>query len=142
MMNLDNIGDNELEEEELLAVLYGIMNTFITFLNMICAFFVLSESDMPTNVLQMRKRYSLVSRVPEQIKYMRKVTGNSDEDCINHLRMSRGVFSRIRHLLETSGGLQSTRNCTIAEQIMVIDPVEEIVSDDEDSDDGVDGHSQ
>ncbi|KAL8495750.1 hypothetical protein ACS0TY_019752 [Phlomoides rotata] len=30
--------------------------------------------------------------------------------------MSRGVFSRFCHLLETSGGLKSTRNCTIVEQ--------------------------
>ncbi|KAL8487309.1 hypothetical protein ACS0TY_023840 [Phlomoides rotata] len=64
-MDLDYKGDNELEEEELLALLYGIF----------------------------------------------------DEDCINHLRRSRGVFSRLCYLLETSGGLQSTRNCTIAEQV-------------------------
>ncbi|KAL8555612.1 hypothetical protein ACS0TY_003424 [Phlomoides rotata] len=67
----------------------------------------------------MHTRYSLVSRVPGQINYMRKVIGISDEDCINHLRMSRGVFSRFCHLLETSGGLKSTRNCTIAEQVVM-----------------------
>ncbi|KAL8484457.1 hypothetical protein ACS0TY_026947 [Phlomoides rotata] len=33
--------------------------------------------------------------------------------------MSRGVFSRFCHLLETSGGLKSTRNCTIAEQAVM-----------------------
>ncbi|KAL8523988.1 hypothetical protein ACS0TY_013807 [Phlomoides rotata] len=65
----------------------------------------------------MRTRYSLVSRIPGQINYMRKVIGISDEDCINHLRMSRGVFCRFCHLLETSGGLKLTRNCTIAEQV-------------------------
>ncbi|KAL8547123.1 hypothetical protein ACS0TY_006734 [Phlomoides rotata] len=64
----------------------------------------------------MRTRYSLVSRVPGQINYMRKVIGISDEDCINHLRMSRCVFSRFCHLLETFGGLKSTRNCTIVEK--------------------------
>ncbi|KAL8528859.1 hypothetical protein ACS0TY_006355 [Phlomoides rotata] len=48
---------------------------------------------------------------------MQKVIGISDEDCINHLRMSRGVFCRFCHLFETSGGLKSTRNCTIAEQV-------------------------
>ncbi|KAL8484458.1 hypothetical protein ACS0TY_026948 [Phlomoides rotata] len=84
-MDLDNRGDNELEEGEILALLYGLMNTFVSFLNMICAFFVLLESELPTNVVQMRTRYSLVSRIPEQINYMRKVVGISDEDCINHL---------------------------------------------------------
>ncbi|KAL8528719.1 hypothetical protein ACS0TY_006246 [Phlomoides rotata] len=31
--------------------------------------------------------------------------------------MSRGVFSRFCHLIETSGGLKETRNCTIVEQV-------------------------
>ncbi|KAL8512448.1 hypothetical protein ACS0TY_018792 [Phlomoides rotata] len=31
--------------------------------------------------------------------------------------MSRCAFSRLCHLIEISGGLQSTRNCTIAEQV-------------------------
>ncbi|KAL8497922.1 hypothetical protein ACS0TY_021318 [Phlomoides rotata] len=84
---------------------------------MICAFFVLSESELPTKVVYIRKCYSLVSRVSGQIKYLRKVIEISNEDCINHLRMSRGAFSRLCYLLETSGGLQSTRNCTIAEQV-------------------------
>ncbi|KAL8512393.1 hypothetical protein ACS0TY_018760 [Phlomoides rotata] len=118
-MDLDYKGDIELGEEELLALLYGLMNTFVTFLNMMCAFFVLCETEIPTNVVQIRKHYSIVSRVPEQIKYLRKVIGISDEDCINHLRMSRGVFSRLCYLLETSGGLQSTYNCTIAEQVAI-----------------------
>ncbi|KAL8484353.1 hypothetical protein ACS0TY_026870 [Phlomoides rotata] len=116
-MDVENIAEVELEEDELLTVLYGIMNTFITFLNMICAFFVLSESELPTYVVYLRKCYSLVSRVPGKIKYLRKVIRISYEDCINHLRMSRGAFSRLCYLLETSSGLQSTRNCTIAEQV-------------------------
>ncbi|KAL8543779.1 hypothetical protein ACS0TY_004363 [Phlomoides rotata] len=58
-MDLDNRGDNELEEEELLALLYDLMNTFVSFLNMISAFFVLLESEIPTNVVEMRTRYSL-----------------------------------------------------------------------------------
>ncbi|KAL8484885.1 hypothetical protein ACS0TY_027252 [Phlomoides rotata] len=89
-LDLDYKGDNELEEEELFTLLYGLTNIFVTFLNMMCAFFVLCETEIPTNVVQIRKHYSLVSRVPEQIKYLRKVIGISDEDCINHLRMSRG----------------------------------------------------
>ncbi|KAL8483574.1 hypothetical protein ACS0TY_026311 [Phlomoides rotata] len=51
---------------------------------------------------------------------MRKVIGISDEDCINHLRMSRGVFCRFCHLLETSDGLKSTQNCTIAEKVAML----------------------
>ncbi|KAL8527528.1 hypothetical protein ACS0TY_005392 [Phlomoides rotata] len=31
--------------------------------------------------------------------------------------MSRGAFSQLCHLLKTSGSLQSTRNCTIANQV-------------------------
>ncbi|KAL8469800.1 hypothetical protein ACS0TY_032604 [Phlomoides rotata] len=58
-MDVDNIAEVELEENELLIVLYGIMNTFTTFLNMIYAFFVLSETELPTDGVHLRKCYGL-----------------------------------------------------------------------------------
>ncbi|KAL8507744.1 hypothetical protein ACS0TY_018331 [Phlomoides rotata] len=56
-MDVDNIAEVELKEEKLLTVLYGIMNTFTTFLNMICALFVLSESELPTDVSRIPRHF-------------------------------------------------------------------------------------
>ncbi|KAL8484743.1 hypothetical protein ACS0TY_027155 [Phlomoides rotata] len=98
-MDVDNIAEVELEEEELLTVLYGIMNTFTTFLNMICAFFVLSKSELPTDVIYIRKCYSLGSRVPGHVL---SILAHHTKNRIvksNHIRSGRTVSKHFHRVL-------------------------------------------
>lgn len=66
---------------------------------------------------QFRRQYSLLSRIPSQISCLRSITVLSESTCIEHLRMSRGAFSRLCHILEHMGGLKATRNSSVAEQV-------------------------
>ncbi|KAL8465223.1 hypothetical protein ACS0TY_034648 [Phlomoides rotata] len=65
-------------------------------------------------------RYSLISRVPKQIKNLHNVVGISDVECLNQLRMTRDVFSRLCFVLQNSGGLKASRNTSVGEQVAMI----------------------
>lgn len=61
-MDVDNRDGAEVEEEELLTMLYGILNTIMTILNIVCVYLI-HEPELSNDYQQVRKYYSLVSRV-------------------------------------------------------------------------------
>ncbi|KAL0438969.1 UNVERIFIED_CONTAM: hypothetical protein Slati_2379900 [Sesamum latifolium] len=65
-------------------------------------------------------RYSLKSRIPNQVENLRCLTGTSSGDsCLNNLRMSVDAFCRLCYLLEQLGGLKDIRNVLIREQVAI-----------------------
>ncbi|KAL8472909.1 hypothetical protein ACS0TY_029942 [Phlomoides rotata] len=87
----------------------GMMNIFIS------QFFF--EDLESADIIHHPIRYSLISRVPKQIKNLRNVVGISDLECLNQLRMTRDVFSRLCFVLQNSGGLKASRNTSVGEQV-------------------------
>ncbi|KAL8457605.1 hypothetical protein ACS0TY_035461 [Phlomoides rotata] len=86
----------------------GMMNIFIS------QFFF--EDLESADIIHHPIRYSLISRVPKQIKNLHNVVGISDVECLNQLRMTRDVFSRLCFVLQNSGGLKASRNTSVGEQ--------------------------
>ncbi|KAL8524417.1 hypothetical protein ACS0TY_014126 [Phlomoides rotata] len=64
-----------------------------------------------------RNSYSLLDKIPDQIKKMQDLIEVSYEDCRNKLRMDQVAFTRLCHLLKRVGGLKSSRNISIAEKV-------------------------
>ncbi|KAL8547768.1 hypothetical protein ACS0TY_007197 [Phlomoides rotata] len=87
----------------------GMMNIFIS------QFFF--EDLESADIIHHPIRYSLISRVPKQIKNLRNVVGISDLECLNQLRMTRDVFSRLCFVLQNSSGLKASRNTSVGEQV-------------------------
>ncbi|KAL8507055.1 hypothetical protein ACS0TY_017803 [Phlomoides rotata] len=64
-----------------------------------------------------RQSYDLRFNITRQLEHVRYLTNLSDVTCRDHLRMNIDCFNRLCFLLENVGGLSSTRNVTIAEQV-------------------------
>ncbi|KAL8552426.1 hypothetical protein ACS0TY_001207 [Phlomoides rotata] len=64
-----------------------------------------------------RRRFSVLDRIPSQIRYMHDLVDVSDEDCRDQLRMDRSTFHKLCFLLHSHCGLKSSRNVTIAEKV-------------------------
>ncbi|XP_057774301.1 protein ALP1-like [Salvia miltiorrhiza] len=62
-------------------------------------------------------KYEIVSRVPDQIKHLRRMIGTNDIDCIVNLRMDRNTFGRLCHILRELGGLVEGRYVSVEEQV-------------------------
>ncbi|KAL0462118.1 UNVERIFIED_CONTAM: hypothetical protein Slati_0099400 [Sesamum latifolium] len=63
------------------------------------------------------RRYTLNSRIPDQVRNLHRLVSLSDASCLRNLRMDRNAFGRLCYLLEHSGGLTSTKHVTVAEQV-------------------------
>ncbi|KAL0403831.1 UNVERIFIED_CONTAM: hypothetical protein Sradi_2023900 [Sesamum radiatum] len=66
------------------------------------------------------RRYRLKSRIPDQVRNMYRLVGFSDETCLRNLRMDRNAFGRLCYLLEQSGGVKSTKNVSVPEQVAML----------------------
>lgn len=62
-------------------------------------------------------KYSLKNKVFDQIEHLRDLVGSDDVTCYNNLRMNRETFNRFCVLMENDGGLRSTRNVSVMEQV-------------------------
>ncbi|KAL1558533.1 hypothetical protein AAHA92_08985 [Salvia divinorum] len=64
-------------------------------------------------------RYSLIDRVPPQVKHMNRLVLVSDIDCFVNLRMDRNAFGRLCILLRDFGGLRNGRYVLLEEQVAI-----------------------
>ncbi|KAL8458230.1 hypothetical protein ACS0TY_035931 [Phlomoides rotata] len=63
--------------------------------------------------------YDLRSKVTRQLDNMHFLINYNDEMCKDHIRMNSDCFNRLCYLLQNLGGLRSTRNVTISEQVAI-----------------------
>ncbi|KAL0423276.1 UNVERIFIED_CONTAM: hypothetical protein Sradi_0862400 [Sesamum radiatum] len=63
------------------------------------------------------RRYTVSSRIPNQVRNLHRLVSVSDASCLCNLRMDRNAFGWLCYLLEHSGGLSSTKHVTVAEQV-------------------------
>ncbi|KAL8504609.1 hypothetical protein ACS0TY_015971 [Phlomoides rotata] len=64
-----------------------------------------------------RRRFSLVDRIPDQVRNLRDLVEVSDDDCKNMLRMDRGAFNRFCHILISVGGLKNSKHVVAREKV-------------------------
>ncbi|KAL0451546.1 UNVERIFIED_CONTAM: hypothetical protein Slati_1132700 [Sesamum latifolium] len=64
-----------------------------------------------------RRRYSLKTRIPDQVRNLHRLVAFSDESCLRNLRMDRNAFDRLCYMLEETGWVKSTKNVTVPEQV-------------------------
>ncbi|XP_042011252.1 uncharacterized protein LOC121802092 isoform X2 [Salvia splendens] len=64
-------------------------------------------------------RYSLIERIPPQVRHMNRLTAVSDVDCFSNLRMDRNAFGRLCILLRDRGGLRNGRFVLLEEQVAI-----------------------
>ncbi|KAG8372448.1 hypothetical protein BUALT_Bualt12G0067300 [Buddleja alternifolia] len=63
------------------------------------------------------RTYSLTVRVPKQLEILHDIISYTEEIYVDYLRMDRNAFGRLCYLLENVGGLISTKNVQIPEQV-------------------------
>ena len=64
-------------------------------------------------------RYSIIDRMPPQVRHMNRLTKISDIDCFVNLRMDRNAFGRLCILLRDVGGLRNGRYVFLEEQVAI-----------------------
>ncbi|KAL0307700.1 UNVERIFIED_CONTAM: hypothetical protein Sangu_3014300 [Sesamum angustifolium] len=63
------------------------------------------------------RRYSLISRMPDQTGRLYRLVSSNDETCLRNLRMDCNAFGRLCYMLEQSGGVRPTKNVSVPEQV-------------------------
>ncbi|KAL8474558.1 hypothetical protein ACS0TY_031133 [Phlomoides rotata] len=64
-----------------------------------------------------RRRFSVLDRIPDQIRNMRDLVDASHEDCREQLRMNRATFHKLCSFLQSLCGLKCSRNVTVEEKV-------------------------
>ncbi|KAL1535062.1 hypothetical protein AAHA92_31162 [Salvia divinorum] len=65
------------------------------------------------------RRYSIIDRIPLQVRHMSRLVSVSDVDCLSNLRMDRNTFGRLCILLRDVGGLRNGRFVMLEEQVAI-----------------------
>lgn len=100
-----------------MLVLQEVTHACVRFFGVVSLYF-LNLDENPSELRdRIRRSYSLISKIPDRIEYLNRVLRFDDQECINHLRMNRQSFARLCFLVETSGGLKTGRNSSVAEQV-------------------------
>ncbi|KAL8497843.1 hypothetical protein ACS0TY_021259 [Phlomoides rotata] len=100
---------------ELCVVLEAIRRrTIVVF---VFAFAILWLSKYKLGRRRIRRRFSLVDRIPTQLRHLRELLNVSDEVCKDALRMDRVAFARLCSLLHTLGGLRNSKYVSVQEKV-------------------------
>ncbi|KAL8462725.1 hypothetical protein ACS0TY_033664 [Phlomoides rotata] len=62
-------------------------------------------------------RFSLLDKIPRQIRSLHDLVDVSDNDCNDALRMDRVAFARLCDLLQTTGGLRNSKYVCVQEKV-------------------------
>lgn len=64
-----------------------------------------------------RQSYSMLDRMPTQIKHLHRMVGTTNASCMANLRMDRNTFGRLCLLLRQLGGVKDGKYVTVEEQV-------------------------
>ncbi|KAG8373405.1 hypothetical protein BUALT_Bualt11G0020900 [Buddleja alternifolia] len=62
-------------------------------------------------------RYVMTQRIPDQVSWIYRLTGNNDTVCLDNLRMDMGTFARLCYLLHNVGGLSDSKHVRVEEKV-------------------------
>ncbi|XP_042052829.1 uncharacterized protein LOC121798038 [Salvia splendens] len=87
---------------------------YLTILNMVSSLLYNSNKARDEET---RGSYSMSEKIPAQVSHMNRLTGVTDVDCINNLRMDRNAFGRLCRILRDRCGLVDQRYVRVEEQV-------------------------
>ncbi|KAL8510181.1 hypothetical protein ACS0TY_017117 [Phlomoides rotata] len=93
---------------EILILLKAIMRRNVLIMAFAFAFFWMHRAKRLRN--NNRRWFSLLERIPTQVKNLSDLVDVSDDDCKNVLRMDRLTFSRFCNVLVSDGGLKNSKH--------------------------------
>ncbi|KAL0439170.1 UNVERIFIED_CONTAM: hypothetical protein Slati_2400000 [Sesamum latifolium] len=67
----------------------------------------------------MGHRYSIKSRILDQIRHLHRLVSTNDESCLRNLRIDCNTFGRLCYLLEHARGLSPTKHLSVPEQVVI-----------------------
>ncbi|KAL8466355.1 hypothetical protein ACS0TY_035454 [Phlomoides rotata] len=67
--------------------------------------------------LRSPRRFSLLDRMPGQIRSLHELVDANDDDCKDALRMDRAAFGGLCDLLQTIGGLRNSKYVSVQEKV-------------------------
>ncbi|KAL8532204.1 hypothetical protein ACS0TY_008704 [Phlomoides rotata] len=114
--------DNDVELDVAILTLFGLISELMTEINSFVIFMSFSFLRIRRRAIHARTiggTYSLRSKVTRQLHTLNFLVNYDDETCKDHLRMNSDCFNRLCYLLQNLGGLRSTRNVTISEQVAI-----------------------
>ncbi|KAL8480228.1 hypothetical protein ACS0TY_026957 [Phlomoides rotata] len=65
----------------------------------------------------LRRRFTVIDRIPTQIRNLSDLVDVSDDDCRDQLRMDRATFHKLCYMLQSVGGLKTSRRVTMTEKV-------------------------
>ncbi|KAL8515294.1 hypothetical protein ACS0TY_014130 [Phlomoides rotata] len=97
------------------------MNTIIQHTILVCVIGIivlwLTQRGRVRNVR--RRKYTVLDKIPAQMRNMHDLVMVSDDDCKDQLRMDRASFHKLCGLVRTFGGLKSSRNISVEEKVAI-----------------------
>ncbi|XP_042064391.1 uncharacterized protein LOC121808099 isoform X1 [Salvia splendens] len=70
-------------------------------------------------IIEHARQYSLISKVPHQLKHLDRLIHVTDVDCIVNLRMDRNTFGKLCRILTAQGGLSPGKGLGIEEHVVI-----------------------
>ncbi|KAL8540874.1 hypothetical protein ACS0TY_002206 [Phlomoides rotata] len=114
--------DDELELVAVIMALFGLLTEMMVEINSLVIFMTFGFLFLRRRIHQPSRgggRYSLRSKVTRQLDNMHYQVNYNDETCRDHIRKNSDCFNRLCCLLQNLGGLRSTRNVSISEQVAI-----------------------
>ncbi|KAL8497892.1 hypothetical protein ACS0TY_021298 [Phlomoides rotata] len=102
---------------EFLVLLKAIMRRNVLIMAFAFAFYWMQRAKRLRNTN--RRWFSLLERIPTQIKNLSELVDVSDDDCKNVLRMDRLAFSRFCNILVSDGGLKNSKHVSAKEKVAI-----------------------
>lgn len=70
-------------------------------------------------ILEHARKYSILNKIPDQIKHLDRLVHVTDTDCIANLRMDRNTFGKLCRILTELGGLRIGKCLGVEEQVAI-----------------------
>lgn len=70
-------------------------------------------------ILQYARQYSVLNKIPAQLKYLDRLLHVTDTDCVANLRMDRNTFRKLCRILYERGGLRTGKCLGVEEQVAI-----------------------
>ncbi|KAL8462552.1 hypothetical protein ACS0TY_033548 [Phlomoides rotata] len=102
---------------ENLILLKAIMHRNVLIMTFAFAFYWMHRAKRLRNTN--RRWFSLLERIPTQVKNLSDLVDVSDDDCKNMLRMDRLAFSRFCNVLVSDGGLKNSKHVSAKEKVAI-----------------------
>lgn len=108
---------NEDIDTHLYILLEEILSSLNHQISIVIRHFILRGATRKRRRCSTSRPYSMIERIPTQVKHLNRMVSISDSDCILNLRMDRNTFGKLCRLLRELGGMSDGRYVSVEEQV-------------------------